>query len=222
LKSRTILVRVGAEKEEYHIYENLLRANSGFFDIALKKEWKEGQDRIVEMPKTNNEAFSIWAKWLYTGCMYLMKDGDIERTSEGVTTNSEWPRWASCYALGDFLQDSDFKDACIDSCIEANVASASNPHSLAGWIYSCSAGCSSHRKLAVDVFVHCWVRTGWTQDIKHPAEFLSDVIKAIGPHVSFGIKTQRLKDYFNLDDTCKYHDHGSEKPCYKSKPAFRF
>jgi hypothetical protein len=222
LKSRTIFVRVGAEEEEYHIYENLLRANSGFFDIALKKEWKEGQDRIVEMLETNNEAFSIWAKWLYTGCMYLMKDGDIERTSEGVTTNREWPRWASCYAFGDFLQDSDFKDTCIDSCIEAIVVRASSPYSLASWIYSCSAGCSSHRKLAVDVFVHCWARTGWTRDIKHPAEFLSDVIKAIGPNVSSGIKAQDFEAYFDLKNTCEYHDHGPEKPCYKSKPAFRF
>jgi hypothetical protein len=221
LKSRTILVRVGAEKEEYHIYENLLRANSGFFDIALKKEWKEGQDRIVEMPETNNEAFTIWAKWLYTGRMFLMQDGDHTEV-DCRSMNQEWNRWRSCYALGNFLQDSDFKDVCIDACMEAIIAIAGIPALIGHYIYPYSTESSSHRKFAIDIFVHCWDRAAWSEDIKHPAEFLSDVIKAIGPNVSSGIKEQRLKDFFDLDDTCKYHDHGSKKPCYKTKPAFRF
>jgi hypothetical protein len=56
----------------------------------------------------------------------------------------------------------------------------------------------------------------------HPARFLFDVITAIGPHVHYGLNHQLPKFYFNLENTCKYHDHGSEKPCYKTKLAFRF
>lgn len=40
--------------------------SSDFFVAALKKEWKEGQGRVVRLPEANKKAFSLYTQWLYT------------------------------------------------------------------------------------------------------------------------------------------------------------
>ena len=122
LSSKPILIQVGASKQEHYVHEKLLRTNSDFFDNALKKEWKERLDRVIDLVETHELPFSIWVKWLYTGRVFL--------TNYGGKISHELPRWASCYALGDFLQDHDFKDAIIDCTIEAMLHTGCYPHRL--------------------------------------------------------------------------------------------
>jgi hypothetical protein len=185
------------------------------------KEWKEGQGRTINMPETDDEAFNIWTKWLYTGRVYLTKEGD--RSKEGyVLTNREWIRWSACYALSDFLQDPNFADACIDASIEFMRTFNRCPSNLALWIYNSTQKTSAHRKLAIDAFINCWNREHWKDEINHPPGFLSDTVKQISPRLQRGLPTQTPNVFFDANDTCKYHDHGPEKPCYKTKPAFRF
>jgi hypothetical protein len=129
---------------------------------------------------------------------------------------------ASCYTFGNFLQDSDFKDACIDVCMEAMCATRKTPHCLSETIYSGSLKASSHRKLAVETLAHCTSRSFWPDKNDYPVDFLADVLKHVLPRLANGVSVRPLKQYFNLNETCQYHDHGSEKPCYKTKSAFRF
>jgi hypothetical protein len=215
-------VRVGTENEDYHVHEALLRNNSGFFNKALKKEWSEGQDRVVEMPETKNEAFSIWAKWLYTGHIFISKPGsiDVERRSLNELFDHEFIRWRHVYALGDFLQDADFKDALVDAMIEIMLDKEHWPNDLGLWIYEASIVGSKHRRLAVDIFVHCWSRDLFGHKKDHPKEFLVDVLVEIAKDLAKGIKKKGVVGLLGKKDGCEYHDHGSEKPCYKTKPAF--
>jgi hypothetical protein len=193
--------------------------SSGFFNTALKTEWKEGQEQDVKLPETEVEIFEIYVKWLYTGRVFLAKEGDRDIAG---TSSKEWPRWSSCYILGDFLQDFDFKDACIDTCIEAMCDTIQIPHGLPRWIYACSTPTSAHRGLAIDTFINCWTRATWMEYTSRPAEFFVDVLRLIGPQLEAGMKRVPVSKYLNSNDTCKYHDHGTEKPCYKTKPAFTF
>ncbi|KAH4000213.1 hypothetical protein HBI26_197700 [Parastagonospora nodorum] len=219
LRSRPVLILVGDIQEEYHIHENILRGSSSFFDNALKKEWKEGQDRAIDLPEVNNEAFSIWIKWLYTGSVFLTRPED--HSSDGKSSK-ECPRWDNCYALGDFLQDTDFKDACIDVMIEIMVSLRRHPYDLPAMIYKCSTQDSNHRTFVVDTFINVMKRKDWAKNASHPQQFLFDVIKVLSVNPESGIEGKTCSKFFNLDDTCKYHDHGPDKPCYKTKPAFRF
>ena len=50
-------MRVGETKQEFYVHESLLRANSRFFDNALKKEWKEGQEAAVDLPVHDPDLF---------------------------------------------------------------------------------------------------------------------------------------------------------------------
>jgi hypothetical protein len=223
LRSDPILIRIGPMQEKYYIHEKLLRSNAGFFDTALKKEWKEGEDRVVDMPEADDEAFGICVNWLYTGLVFSRKEGDMIMNDGVRIRNKEWPRCSACYALGDFLQDPDFKDALVDTIIEAMIDSCLLPKCLFLKIYRYSTKTSCHRIFAVDVFVHCLSRESWG----HPKndqnlEFLTDVLKNVGPTLQKGLSCVTTQEFLDATKTCQYHDHGSDKPCYRIKPAFQF
>jgi hypothetical protein len=174
------------------------------------------------VPATSNEAFNVWIKWLYTGRIFLIQHRVATEINGTTTHKHTWSCWGLAYDMGDFLQDSDFKDAVIDGIIEKMILYNEYPFSLAQWIYTKSPITSAHRKLAVDTFVNCWPRSEWSQTMVHPAGFFADVVKTVGVTLEDGVRIQRPGDYFNLNDTCKYHAHGSEKLCYRKRPAFRF
>jgi len=222
--SKAVLVDVVLMLRCTDSHENLLRSNSSFFDKALKKEWKEGQDRVVDMPDADNEAFGIWVKWLYTALVFIHKEGD-EIIKDGVQTNSrEWLRWSKCYALGDFLQDTDFMNALIDVVTEIIEEANAQPVSLPNYIYSHSTENSAHRKLVVDILLRCWDRTAYAKTVvDQPQEFLYDILVNMAPHLGTSIQqASDVKALLNTADLCEYHDHGPDQPCYRIKPGFKF
>jgi hypothetical protein len=175
------------------------------------------------MPETLARIFEIWVKWLYTGRIFLATETDSTTSADSKGNVSyEWMRWARCYALGDFLQDSDFKDAIVDAIVEAFLACKQAPFDLPSYIYPHSLEGSAHRKLAVDVQINFWNRERLGRADEYPDRFLLDVLTEICPKLATGMKYQCVEKYFDLKDTCKYHDHGPDKPCYKTKSAFRF
>ncbi|KAL6705589.1 hypothetical protein ACN47E_006536 [Coniothyrium glycines] len=220
---KTITVHVGpaGASQELQIHESLLLRSSEFFDNALSNDWKEGVKRIVRLPEIDLECFEIWAKWLYTGRIHLTQESDVSREDGRVTANMEWARWSETYEAASYLQDNDFKDALIDCMIEAMQTVANIPTKLANFIYPHSPASSNHRKLAIDVCVHAKNRQTWRELEKLLTEFMVDVLARVGPLLADGLKLVGPRQYFNLADTCKYHDHGADKPCYKTKPPYR-
>ena len=129
--------------------------------------------------------------------------------------------WRSLYALADFIQDTGFKDALIDALIDWMTTWKKWPLKVATYIYPYSKQNSPHRQLAVDLFVNVQRRELISDRLDQQMEFMQDIIKAIAPNLQDGIKCVRIQAWFKGLDGCKYHDHG-DKPCYKTKPAFRF
>jgi hypothetical protein len=84
-----VLIRVGASRKEYHVHEHLLRSNSVFFDLALKKNWREGQERIVTIEETDTDALKVWSKWPYTREVFPA-EVDHARTDESNVRYREW------------------------------------------------------------------------------------------------------------------------------------
>jgi len=59
--------------------------------------------------------------------------------------------------------------------------------------------------------------------MKHPKDFMRDILTKIAPKVAKGMgDSVTLSQYFATCNACKYHDHGPDKPCHKTKPAFCF
>ncbi|KAF2124706.1 hypothetical protein P153DRAFT_301489 [Dothidotthia symphoricarpi CBS 119687] len=202
----------------FYVHEKLLRSNSRFFENIL--EQLEGdQDRFVIVPNIKAETFPIWVKWVYTAKLFLTLEAS--ETGQAATNLIEWSRWCDIYALGHILQDDDFKDAAIDFLINIMVVHQQIPYQLLRRIYSHSSKQSAHRKLAVDVFVKCRSRHCWGQDKEMSAAFSRDIIRCVGSFLGPGLELQSLGEAFDSKDTCKYHDHGPDKPCYKTRPAFQ-
>ena len=169
------------------------------------------------MVNVEPEWFKAWVKFLYTGRVFI---GGGEE--EGKNDSKERDTWKELYALADFIQDIDFKDALIDAMMERIIKIGKCPAHLATYVFSGSTKDSAHRKFAVDLYVLGWPRNGCLEDLeKHPPEFVMDVVRAVMPRLQEGIKRAHPAEWLDQLETCKYHDHG-DKPCYKTKPAFRF
>jgi hypothetical protein len=91
IESKPIVVRVGHAKQEFFVHEKLLRASSEFFDMALKKEWKEGQEAAVDSSDAKPEYFRVWVKFLYIGRVYMRE--------EKADNKSEKKRFKGAYSL---------------------------------------------------------------------------------------------------------------------------
>lgn len=219
MDSKPIIIRVGQHKKNFFIHEKVLRASSAFFDNALKEVWKEGQEAAVDLPDTRPYDFEIWAKFLYTGRVYMGKDEAIINKREEMF--EELWTWRNLYALGGFLQDNDFQYALIDTMVDWIAVSSMYPVDLAAYIYPHTKRDSSHRIFAIDVCLEVWPRADFREGDVQPAEFLTDVFKSLGPHLNNSLGKASMKDWALKIGDCNYHDHG-DRPCYKTKSVFRF
>ncbi|KAI8930697.1 hypothetical protein NX059_012306 [Plenodomus lindquistii] len=62
-----IIVKVGAEKEEYSIHCALLISHSEYFASALKGPWNEAQEGVVVLDDVRCDEFKVFVNYMYTG-----------------------------------------------------------------------------------------------------------------------------------------------------------
>jgi hypothetical protein len=223
--TKIITVRVGIEgkQQDFTVHETLVRQASPFFENALSHEWTESQSRIVNLPTMRAEDFHLYVQCIYTGRLYARPS---DRKTPFEANHAEFKRLANAYVLGDYLQDTAFRDTIIDAILECAVE---GPLSI---MYS---GCASTlyletqegcplRKLLIDITV--WLQRKDVLEIleetgvPQPVDFLRGVI--IGLHDRFqGANRETDKNdgiaHFNaIRGTCHYHCHGEEK-CYKER-----
>ncbi|KAF2034089.1 hypothetical protein EK21DRAFT_97854 [Setomelanomma holmii] len=170
------------------------------------KEWAEAQARVVELQEAETAIFEIWIKWIYTGQLFLSMPDDVKPSQDGSYKNSERSRWSKS----------------IDAHVEGMLQKENYSFSLAQYIYPHSLESSNHRKLAVDMFIHVWGRHNLRRVAGLPTAFAHDIIIDIGALLPRLQEDVSIPDFFAKVDTCKYHDHGPDKPCYKTKPTFGY
>lgn len=78
--------------------------SSDFFKAAMSREWKEGQEKEVTLPDTDEQAFEGYLQWLYTGELTLSEENPFRTLTEH-------------YILGDFLADSAFCGSSLDGIV---------------------------------------------------------------------------------------------------------
>ncbi|QDS75897.1 hypothetical protein FKW77_002473 [Venturia effusa] len=142
--------RANAIVKSYVVHETIIRAESPFFEAALSKEWKESQERVVKLPEQYPEAFDIYVRWIYSGKLLISRI-DLTEISDFVILTSNLSR---AYILGDVLQDTDFKDAIIDSYFDIKKSAKWIPTSGVKFIFDNTSKKSSLRRMLVD-----WVVT---------------------------------------------------------------
>lgn len=156
------------------------------------------------------EVFQTFSTFTYTGKINSYKEGD---TNEGRPDfDAEWPRLRDAWILGDKLLSQTFKDAICDAVIEKVIASQKYPIQLYWTAYGKSIQETGLRRVAIDLAVFYWRDEVFHEEYNaHAAstEFFRDVClrcKARTPGEALPW----------IDCGCKYHDHGTGKPCYKT------
>lgn len=82
----TVTVGAGEDSEVFLVHDFLLKQTSKFFQTALKEDWKEGQEKKVDLPEDKPEAFGIYNEWLLHGKIASVTDKPTgELTSSDIT-----------------------------------------------------------------------------------------------------------------------------------------
>lgn len=109
----TFKLKVGADVgtvEEFSVHEVVLKETSGFFKAAVKNEWKEGSQRVIDMPEDTPEVVSAYVDWLYSDKM-LPSAGEPPKDVKTHVRESNY--LAKLYVFGEKIQDDSFCDAVI-------------------------------------------------------------------------------------------------------------
>ncbi|KAH7066925.1 hypothetical protein BKA63DRAFT_495815 [Paraphoma chrysanthemicola] len=232
--SEPVTILVGEHEERFFVHSHLLETSSEYFLKALSIKKEAGiQMATVKLPDTDADAFSMFAKWLYTARFYLPDNAEDCRSpspslapdgSQSSQLDLHWEELCTCYSLADSLQSSDFADATIDAFLERMIRRRQAPSDLAEWIYPRTAKESVHRKLGRDIALHSWSRNKfdriWKEDF--PREFLEDVFADVTSKLSRGLKQQNVAEFLQNKTGCEYHEHKRlDLPCYKTSFGVR-
>lgn len=66
-KTDSVTLVVEPQKHELLAHAKFITLTSDFFKTVLKKEWLEGQTRVIHLPEENVPAMVIYLKSIYTG-----------------------------------------------------------------------------------------------------------------------------------------------------------
>lgn len=218
---KSITVRVGPTSDHstaknFTVHEDKIRLQSPFFEAALGREWKEAEERLVSLPEHEPDAFRLYLGWLYQKKIFVASVS-LEKKLECVIL-----RGLLChgYLLGVYIQDDDFQDAMMDAIIHITVSAGYFFASDLKSLYTCTLDPSPIRRFMIDTIIYASGDTIVqvqdrirTTDLGEEA--LRDIICA-----QMDLKASDTSSWLQapfFKDTCHYHVHGAEKPCYKIK-----
>lgn len=177
-------------------------------DAAFKHDWKEANERAINLPTCDPEAFGIYVHLLYHGYIYIMDPDDI--------FDDEDERWNGAYILADYLQNSDFKDALIDSAKAYLRETKRVWFTLTETIYVNSTTRSAHRGFTITA-----TQLGLESDeyvkLKYETECceLANDLVSNWPPWHKNIKKLRAGNQWDHWHAWKWHEH--KGGCYQQK-----
>lgn len=211
------------------VHESALRANSTFFDKALKGDWKEACDKVVLLPETDPTTFEVFVRFVYTGLLFVelpvAENNKMEEPRGEPREKWKTPTlsYRCLFMLADYLQASDLRDAILDGIIEVVVPTPEVyvfPAEVVTDIYNYTVVGAPFRKLLVDSNLRAWRAKAYERldFTAYPPAFLADFIQASGPYITTKSIAKNLADPLDFEKACKYHEHTVEgKPCYRDK-----
>jgi len=129
-----IEVVVGEDASLWTIHKKLLCAQSSFFKAAINSSFREGAEKRVVLKEDDNDAFSIFVQWLYTG---------------SFTTISLHILIRAC-VLGDKLGVRNFQCLAFDEIYSMNAGFSRFTPEQVVWVAENTLPESTLRKFAVD------------------------------------------------------------------------
>ncbi|UKZ78420.1 hypothetical protein TrVFT333_006160 [Trichoderma virens FT-333] len=144
----------------------------------MKAYWETSNSGSIALKEEDPEVFEVYLHWLYFETLPVKND------NPGLEGNIEYVQLAKAYALGEFLQDVNFKDAVLDAILIKSRSAASDG---LNWypvgpairhIYEGTPESSAARRLLVDMYTYHglgeWL-TKWANKDDLPKQFLLDL-----------------------------------------------
>lgn len=208
---------VGEEKQKFYVHSHLLESTGEFFQKILTVAQESDNMRTVKLLDSDTDAFSIYAKWLYTGRFHPVTPPSTQ-SSDCASQQMCWDEMLSCYILSHAIRSSDFGDATIDAFLRRMEIGNDTPVELAKWIYPRTKPNSAHRRLCLDIVLHTWDRKQLPKlcTDEFPGEFMEDVVAQMSAKFERGVKRKEVAEFLEYKGACEYHEHVRLKaPCYK-------
>ncbi|EMD01283.1 hypothetical protein BAUCODRAFT_61200, partial [Baudoinia panamericana UAMH 10762] len=161
------------EAKAFYVHKEVLSAQSPFFSAVLSKEWKEGAERVVDLPHDQPRVFEAYSVWLYTGHLYVLGEKHPENYG-----SIDYHHFIELYILGEKLLDRRFQNRVVDVIVAASIESPEVPGLITvNRAYEATPKGSPIRRLLCDIYVNGatmhWFR-GYVSDA-YPSAFLYDV-----------------------------------------------
>lgn len=209
LGSELVFFDVGnAPSTRFALHAQPVQEHSEFARLALEKEWKEAQERVIPLPDDDPEVFKLYQQWIYYKRIF-----STPSTSSAKADSGAYPVLVKAYLLGQKLLDGNFKDAMIDCIVEKLYTSATFDIKLTSLVYDATPPKSPLRKLLLDIYVWCgdptWLDEEQLGEFVN-AEFAVELSKRQMGYMS-GIKP--ASPAFT-GDICAYHEHAGGV-CYR-------
>ncbi|GIZ37635.1 hypothetical protein CKM354_000107800 [Cercospora kikuchii] len=191
----TVTVGTGDDAEVFLVHDFLLKQSSKFFQTALKEEWREGQDKKINLPDDEPDIFGAYVEYLFSGKIATATEKaavDLTRDDAGL----EYTCQAKLYVLGEKLLDDKFCDCALRAMVElSRLERANGVHYLPGilavqTIYEGTTDASPIRRFLVDLYL-TRVSKKWLSDASTncPEAFLIDLLQENWPLVNKQKKT---------------------------------
>jgi hypothetical protein len=110
-RADVVILVVGPQKHELLAHARFITPTSEFFKTALKKEWLEGQTRIIHRHDENVRHVVMYLDFIYTG--YLPKHEFHGKRPEFATLETVYQALVHLYALAQQLMDKTTKNAVL-------------------------------------------------------------------------------------------------------------
>jgi hypothetical protein len=175
--SHTVILSVGKEQQEMLVHMNIISAHSAFFRTALKKEWKEGQTRVVKLPEDDPDIVTRYLDFVYHNRLV---------TQYKSQADSNYIDLALLYVYGERVLDTFIQNTIIEHLLKLtdviNRNYLGHRHypgpAVIEIIYEGTTAASSFRRLLVDMYARHGSEEWLAHDDLHPA-FCLDVARTL-------------------------------------------
>ena len=188
---------------------SFLTKSSDFLTVCCNREWKEGQEKSIDLPAANEDHFEIYLQWLYTGHVVTQED-PIEKSMLEATLEERMDALTepvstafSLAVLAHTIGDMEFNNALVDEVSKLGDNSDIGPGTEEmALVYENLPQTSAWRRLLVDLWASSNVSANlFDEHEEFLPEFLCGVIAKMKNSPRGLLSSPRYKD------RCSYHEH---------------
>jgi len=193
-KDDLVTLLIGPEEEEFIVHESCITRNSDFFKAAMRKEWIEGQARIIRLPEeTRIESFVIYLNFAYHE---QLPSRGIMAFVDDVPLREGYIRLAEIYVIGERMLDKLVRNAVTQELLRLTTLESPNGSrtflgsSNIAMLYNGTSTGSPMRRMIVD-FYATYGSADWPYKSQHH-EFLEDLAKRLQEQI---LAQEEVRDF---------------------------